>query len=163
MSKPSVLEYDVCTYLGEHPFHKQPHPVCWATEVAPFLKHEEVMLVNCKVDVVMCGGVSATTKDMKCSVLVFLDGSGHFPCRSGRQPRSNRCAEEQRTIDKAISIGAASAGFKILRVAEDDAWSVLRMIEAAWKERHDKSGWVKVSSRWNSGAYRKATVKVRRD
>lgn len=158
MSIPSCLELATYRYLTYYPFRKPPHPKFWATEVAAFHKHPQ--LEKCKVDVVICDRLSASTEDMKCSIMVFLDGKGHFPWSSGNRQGSNRCGEAQRATDKSISIAAASAGFKILRVAQADVTSLLRMIELVWTERGTTHGWVKVSRQWNVGTHRKAAVKV---
>jgi hypothetical protein len=164
MSCPSLLEFAVYKLLTAHPFRKMPHPTFWATEAAVFLKCKGVCkgLEKCKVDVVFFEQLCVATESMKRNVLFFADGKGHFPWRSANQPGSSRDGETQRAIDMGISVGASSVGYKILRVAEEDMASLLRMIEIAWRERHIKSGWVKVSRHWNTGAHREAAVVVGR-
>ncbi len=159
MSVPSQLEQRTYKHLTDHPFYKIPHPQHWATEAAVFHKHGA--LENCKADVVFFDGLNVDAHNMKRSVLLFVDGKGHFPWASGAEGRSNRCAEAQCAADKAISMGAASAGFKIVRVAEQDMRSLLGILEVAWRGRNNQAGWVKVSRHWNAGAHLVAAVKIR--
>lgn len=142
MAVPSALErkaYEVMT--------RCPVSAIWATEVS-FSKCAE--LRKSKADLVLFRNVDGTC--LRSSLLVFLDGQGHFCSRPNGRPRDHGGAEQQREVDERISRFAAEHGYKVLRVSYMDISNLYRILMAAWARASAPQGWVHVSRTWNLGA-----------
>ena len=136
-----------------------PKPEYWAIEASILLKTQlgeaRRGLEQCKVDLVFFNRALISHASMINGLVVFLDGHGHFPwlytnVRGGPGDLRSR---RQRRVDKRISVIAANEGFHILRVCHNDHTHVLEMIHLAWKMAlQSTTGWVMVSSQWNTGA-----------
>lgn len=158
MAVPSTHERDVYHSLNSAALA----PPFWAAEAAIFTHTGNRSLSNCKADLVFFDSIDVSDANLKNALAVFIDGEQHFSWFQAKSAQGLEVGTSQRDTDATVSVAAAAAGFKLLRICYKDKPHVVSLIQAAWVLSQQTShGFVVVSRRWNSGAHREATVEVR--
>jgi hypothetical protein len=131
---PQAYAHEVKLFVGEH-----------------VLKAHRALLRSSPADVVFYSSNPPDHREHR-PLALYWDGEHHF-----RWEDDGKRARHQHAKDRDISDAAAQAHYCVLRICWKDAHNSLSIIEAAWAARN-AAGWVKVSPRWNTGAYHVAFV-----
>jgi hypothetical protein len=129
-------------------------PPFWATEAAIFTHTGNRSLSNCKADLVFFDSLDVSC--LKTALAVFIDGEHHFAWFQAKGTPGWDAGASQRDTDATVSIAAAAAGYKLLRVCWKDKTHIVSLVQAAWALKQvagKQEGFVVVSRRWNSGAH----------